>query len=139
MVFRSFSRLILSLSFLCSSVYVALFALSFSFLSERFSSVHAKAATAYSRRVLLVGFYRPILTLSMRAFGPRISAYAFWTTTDIPTDIYIPLVLTPNAWTFGKWSPEEWNGIAFHEVLWSLLFAKTRQNRRPRVTSTDGC
>ena len=37
--------------------------------------------------MLLVGFYRPILTLSMRAFGPRISAYAFWTTTDIHTDI----------------------------------------------------
>ena len=31
------------------SVYEALFALSFSFLSERFSSVHAKAALAYSR------------------------------------------------------------------------------------------
>ena len=45
----SFSRLILSLSFLCSSVYETLFALSFSFLSERFSSVHAKAALAYSR------------------------------------------------------------------------------------------
>ena len=29
--------------------------------------------------------------------------------------------------TFGKWSPEKWNGIAYHEVLWSLLFAKTRQ------------
>ena len=28
-----------------------------------------------------------IQTLSMRAFGPRISAYAFWTTTDIHTDI----------------------------------------------------
>ena len=40
-------------------------------------------------RVLLVGFYRPILTLSMRAFGPCISAYAFWTTTDIHTNIYI--------------------------------------------------
>ena len=46
MVFRSFSRLILSLSFLCSSVYEALFPLSFSFLSERFSSVHTKAAQA---------------------------------------------------------------------------------------------
>ena len=45
-VFRFLSRLILSLSFLCSSVYEALFALSFSFLSERFSSVHAKAALA---------------------------------------------------------------------------------------------
>ena len=31
------------------SVYEALFALSFSFLSERFSSVHAKAALVYSR------------------------------------------------------------------------------------------
>ena len=36
-------------------------------------------------RVLPVGFYRPILTLSMRAFGPRNSAYAFWTTTDTHT------------------------------------------------------
>ena len=40
--------------------------------------------------------------------------------------LIIPLVLPTNAWTFGKRSPEEWNGIAFHEVLWSLLFAKTR-------------
>ena len=86
-VFHSFSRLILSLSFLCSSVYEALFALSFSFLIERFSSAHAKAALAYIIRVSLVGFYRPILTLSMCAFGPRNSAYAFWTTTD--THIYI--------------------------------------------------
>ena len=43
----SFSRLILSLSFLCSSVSEALLALSFSFLSERFFLsfffVHAKA------------------------------------------------------------------------------------------------
>ena len=47
----SFSRLILSLSFLCSSVSEALLALSFSFLSERLLSffVHAKAALAYSR------------------------------------------------------------------------------------------
>ena len=58
---------------------------------------------------------------------------------SLARQLYIPLVLTPNAWTFGKWSPEEWNGIAFHEVLWSLLFAKTRQTRRPCVTSTDGC
>ena len=42
-----FLRLILSLSFLCSSVSEALFAFSFSFLSERF--FHAKAALAYSR------------------------------------------------------------------------------------------
>ena len=44
----SFSCLILRLSFLCSSVSEALFALSFSFLSERFFFVHAKAALAYS-------------------------------------------------------------------------------------------
>ena len=44
----SFSRLILSLSILCSSVSEALFALSFSFLSERLF-FHAKAALAYSR------------------------------------------------------------------------------------------
>ena len=86
-VFHSFLRLILSLSFLCSSVYEALFALIFSFLIERFSSAHAKAALAYIIRVSLVGFYHPILTLSMHAFGPRNSAYAFWTTTD--THIYI--------------------------------------------------
>ena len=40
---------ILSLTFLCSSVSEALFALSFSFLSERFFFVHAKAALARSR------------------------------------------------------------------------------------------
>ena len=48
----SFSRLIISLSFLCSSVSEALFAFSFSFLSEHsfgFFFVHAKAALAYSR------------------------------------------------------------------------------------------
>ena len=44
----SFSRLILSLSFICSSVSEAL-ALSFSILSERFFLVHAKADLAYSR------------------------------------------------------------------------------------------
>ena len=43
-----FSHLILSLSFLCSSVSEALFTLSFSFLSEYFFFVHAKAALAYS-------------------------------------------------------------------------------------------
>ena len=50
----SFSRLILSLSFLCSSVSEALFALRFSFISERFFLafffVHAKVAIAYSRK-----------------------------------------------------------------------------------------
>ena len=44
-----FPRLILSLSFLCSSVSDALFALSFSFLSERFFFVHAKSALVYIR------------------------------------------------------------------------------------------
>ena len=69
----SFSHLILSLSFLCSSVYEALFALSFSFLSERFSSVHAKAALAYSRneiiRVSQVSFNCPNLTLRCTCLG----------------------------------------------------------------------
>ena len=50
----SFSRLILKLSLLCSSVYEVLFALSFSFLSDPcfffiFIFVNAKAALAYSR------------------------------------------------------------------------------------------
>ena len=47
----SFSRLIVSLSFLCSSISEALFALSFSFLSEYLLLlfVHANAALAYSR------------------------------------------------------------------------------------------
>ena len=46
----SFSRLILSLSFLCSSVSEALFALSSSFLNECcFFFVHAKVVLAYSR------------------------------------------------------------------------------------------
>ena len=61
----SFSRLIFSLSFLCSSVSEALFALSFSFLSECFFFVHAKAALAYSRneitRVSQVGYNCPKL------------------------------------------------------------------------------
>ena len=52
----SFSRPILSLSSICSSVSEALFALSFSFLSEHFFSgfffIHAKAALAYIRRHL---------------------------------------------------------------------------------------
>ena len=41
-----FSHLILSISFLCSSITEALFALSFSFLSDCFFFVHAKAALA---------------------------------------------------------------------------------------------
>ena len=53
----SFSRLILSLSLICSSVSETLFALGFSFLSEHFFLVHAKAALAL-------------------AYSPRDSAYA---------------------------------------------------------------
>ena len=68
--FFSFSRLILSLSFLCSSVSEALFVLSFSCLSEHFF------------------FNRPHLTLSIRVFGPRNSAYTFFKY-DRHTDIYI--------------------------------------------------
>ena len=45
----SFSGVILSFSFLCSSVSEALFTLSFSYLSERFFFVHDKAALARSR------------------------------------------------------------------------------------------
>ena len=45
----SFLRHILSLSFLFSSVSEALFASSFSFLSEHFFFIHAKAALTYSR------------------------------------------------------------------------------------------
>ena len=73
----SFLHLILSFSFLCSSVSGALFALSFSILGERcffrlLFFVHAKAA--------LVNFNWPKLTLSMRVFGSRNSAHAFWHT-----------------------------------------------------------
>ena len=50
LIFASYPQSsILSLSFLCSSVSEALFALSFSFRSERFFFVHAKAALARSR------------------------------------------------------------------------------------------
>ena len=62
-----FSGLIHSFSFLCSSVSDAL---SFSFLSEYFFIIHAKAALEM-RRCHWVGFNRTILTLSMLAFGPR--------------------------------------------------------------------
>ena len=62
--------------------------------------------------MLLVGFYRTILTLSMRAFGPRVSAYAFWTTTDTyrPTYIYI----------LEKWFPL-WGERAHVFLLYSAL------------------
>ena len=59
----SFSRLIVSFSFLCSSISEALFTLGFSFLSERLMLffVHAKAALAYSRNELDV-YHRSVLT-----------------------------------------------------------------------------
>ena len=90
----SFSRLVLSISFLCSSVSEARFALCFSFLSEclLLFFVHAKAVLAYSRNELWVsqvGFKHQKQTLSMRVFGPRNSAYAFWHTVDIQTDTYV--------------------------------------------------
>ena len=92
----SLSSLVLSLSFLCSSVSEALFALSFSFLSEfffffGFYFVHAKAALAYpySRNESQVIFIFNHPKLSMRVFGPRNSAYALWhTKTYKPTHIY---------------------------------------------------
>ena len=37
----------------------------------------------------------------------------------------ISIFLLPNAWTFGKWSPEEWNGIVLHDDYWARFFAKT--------------
>ena len=37
----------------------------------------------HETRVSQVGFNLPKLTLSMRVFGPRNSAYAFWDMTDI--------------------------------------------------------
>ena len=67
----SFSHLILSLSFLCSSVSESLFALSFSFLSERllfffgFFFIYAKAAQAYSRNEYY-GCHRSVLTSLMK-------------------------------------------------------------------------
>ena len=47
--------------------------------------------TGVTGRILLPN----ILTLSMRAFGPRNSAYAFWTTTDIYVYITRNLDWTP--------------------------------------------
>ena len=61
----SFSRLFLSLSFFCSSVFKALFALSLLFLSECFFFVRAKAALAYSRNNNY-GCHRSVLTGLMK-------------------------------------------------------------------------
>ena len=60
----SLSRLILSLSFLCSSVSETLFALCFSFISEHFSGfffVHGKAALAYVKmnNMGVSGWFQP--------------------------------------------------------------------------------
>ena len=68
------------------SVSDALFA--FSFLSERFFFVHAKSVTCRS----FVCFNRPKLTLSMRVFGPRNSAYAFWDTKTLYQTGRLPII-----------------------------------------------
>ena len=60
----TFSRLILSPSFLCSSVSDALFALSFLCLSERFFFIHAKAVLAY-----VTGFGKTRLIAGVRNSG----------------------------------------------------------------------
>ena len=57
----SFSRLILSLSFLCFSVSESLLALNFSYLSERVFFVHTKATLAYSWNEYH-GCHRSVLT-----------------------------------------------------------------------------
>ena len=62
------------------------FALTFSFLSERFFFVNAKAALAYSRKMNnkgVTGRLKPPQTyLEHARVWPRNSACAFWTTTD---------------------------------------------------------
>ena len=79
----SFSRLILSLSFLCSSVSEALFA----FLSEVLFLAYFLSMLKLLLRIVEMNktgsFKRPKLTLSIRMFGPRNSAYAFWHMVDI--------------------------------------------------------
>ena len=88
-----YSHLILCLYFLCSSVTEALFALSFSFLCERFVFIHAKSALAYIRNEKHgchgSVFNRPKITLSMRVLGPRTSAYEFRVTPDLHLYLYI--------------------------------------------------
>ena len=92
--------------------------------------------------MLLVGFYRTILTLSMRAFGPRISAYAFWTTTDIhtyiPTDIPREISIEHPSVGLASlaqiFNPSEWN-IGIYCTQGSNI----SRGRRPRkIFSTEG-
>ena len=94
----SFSHIILSLSFLCSSVSEALFALSFSFLSERsissFFFVHAKAAQECSIEMNNTGvtslFYLAKTDFEhAREIRPHILAYIFFKQTYRHTYQYI--------------------------------------------------
>ena len=91
--------------------------------------------------MLLVGFYRTILTLSMRAFGPRISAYAFWTTTDIhtyiPTDIpreisiehpSVGLASLAQLLLLGKWFPLQ--GERAHSLNFCLFECMLIERKR---------
>ena len=74
--------------------------------------------------MLLIGFYRPILTLSMRAFGPRNSAYAFLDH-DRHTDIYIYIYHAKSRLNTPVWgslrSPNYslWN----YSTLWTYSWA----------------
>ena len=76
------THLIVTPSFLCSSVSEALFALSFSLLSECsffFSMLKLLYGIVEMNNTgVKVGFNRPKMTLSMRVFGPRNSAHVFW-------------------------------------------------------------
>ena len=80
----SFSRLIFSLSFLCSSVYEALFALSFSFLSEHFIFVVLKLLlhVVEINNTGVIGQFLPPKNDFELARGPRNSAYAVNLTYD---------------------------------------------------------
>ena len=86
----SFSRLILCLSFLSSSVSEALFALSFSFLSERFFFVKLKLllrVVEINNTVVTGQFLLPKKEFE-HACGPRNSTYAVNLTYDRHTLIY---------------------------------------------------
>ena len=83
----SFSRLILSLSFICSSVSEALFALSFSFLSESFFFLLSRIVEINNSGV--TGQILPPKNDFENARGPRYSAYAANLTYDRNTLIYI--------------------------------------------------
>ena len=84
------------------------------------------------------GFYRPILTLSMRAFGPRNSAYAFWTKTDTHTYRHIsreisiehPSVGLASLAQLEKWFP--FQGERAHSLLLFLYMLIERMRRRGR-------